>query len=120
MPLSNLEVLSQIPLQDPNTPDNQPFAGTAARPQSSNPSPAMKATPSQQSLALFQRLTAVLQAIAMVLAVRFALMLSLIGAFYLTLMSFRTDNNGLWIAVSYDLLVFVPMVMLAWKRGGRE
>jgi hypothetical protein len=104
MPSPNLEILSQIPLEEP-----------APRPQQTT-----RGQPSPLSSEIYQRLMTVLQAVAMVLAVRVSLMVSLVGAFYLTMRAFDQGTSVLYIAVSYDVLVFIPMVMLAWKKSGRE
>lgn len=66
------------------------------------------------------RTLGVLHAIALLLAARFLLALSLTGAFVLALIAIRAQTNpALEVLIAYAVLVVLPMVWLAVRERPR-
>ena len=77
-------------------------------------------TPSPRSFPPPATLLAVFKAISMVLAVRFQLLLALIGAFAVTLLAMEQQSYiGLGILVAYCGLTVIPLILLAWPDRGK-
>ena len=68
--------------------------------------------------AFLSQMTAVLTAIAAVLAARFLLLLAALGAFTLALLTVgNPDAMKLSVNAAYDLLIFVPLCWLYATKG---
>src|SRR5438046_226817 len=64
------------------------------------------------------QMTAVLGAIAMMLAARFLLLLGVMGAFTLTFLAVQNPQTPTLIASgSFDVLVVIPLILLYLRRG---
>lgn len=90
----------------------------------SDPTPAPPHTSNKAQRFLGDTLAAtlgVLQAIALLLAARALLMLSLIGAFVLALIASRSESSAaLYVLIAYAVLIVLPLVYLAVRerQGG--
>jgi len=70
------------------------------------------------SPAFLQQMTAVMTAIAAILAARLLLLLAAMGAFALALLTVgNPDAMKLSVNAAYDLLVFCPLVYLYIRKG---
>lgn len=75
------------------------------------------ATPSRTSSEHSPRLIAVLEEIRMVLSARASVLLAMAGAFGLTASAmWKGDLMSLAIALSFDVVVFIPIVVIAYRR----
>ena len=93
-------------------PPSAPVAAPTAHPQPVQQNVVTAAPPREKSQTQLAIL-AVMQTLALILAVRFFLFLSLVGGFVLALLATQSQTSmGLIVMVAYCVLIVLPMVWL--------
>ena len=83
-------------------------------PQPLSPTPPAQPEPRQD----YSSLLGTFRAIAMILAVRVILLLSVLGGLGLAIGAMRAaTESALYVLIAYALLVIAPMVALDWRKG---